>query len=101
MLEQLGSRGYMELQCGSHVSRLLGKLPLDLTASFKRFIHPMRAAILTLVDLAAWLEYELEVQEDSVKGASYRKEESSTKKRVNWRDSKPVSKPTTILLGMG
>lgn len=30
MLEQLGRKGTFELQCGSHVSRLLGKLPHDL-----------------------------------------------------------------------
>lgn len=41
----------MELQCGSHVSRLLGKLLRDLTASFKRFIHPMRVAIPPIIDL--------------------------------------------------
>ncbi len=28
MLEQLGRKGTFELQCGSHVSRLLGKLPM-------------------------------------------------------------------------
>ncbi|KAE8293786.1 hypothetical protein D5F01_LYC06723 [Larimichthys crocea] len=101
MLEQLGSRGRMELHCGSHVSRLLSKLPHDLTASFKRFIHPMRVAIPTLTDLAEWLEYELEVQEDSGKGASYRREEPSTRKKENRTDSSPASKPTTILLGTG
>ncbi|KAE8276983.1 hypothetical protein D5F01_LYC25284 [Larimichthys crocea] len=101
MLEQLGSRGRMELHCGSHVSRLLSKLPHDLTASFKRFIHPMRVVIPTLTDLAEWLEYELEVQEDSGKGASYRREEPSTRKKENRRDSRPASKPTTILLGTG
>ena len=66
MLEQLGVRGCVELQCGSHVAILLGKLPYDLTASFKRFIHPMRIAIPTLIDFAEWLEYELDVQEDSM-----------------------------------
>lgn len=101
MLEQLGTRGHVELQCGFHVSRLLGKLPHDLTASFKRFIHPMRVAIPTLVDLAEWLEYELEVQEDTVKCASYRREESLSRKKENQRDSKHASKTTTILLATG
>lgn len=56
MLEQLGPRGHVELQCDSHVSRLLGKLPYDLIASFKIFIHPMRVAIPTLIEFAEWLE---------------------------------------------
>ncbi|XP_035502083.2 baculoviral IAP repeat-containing protein 7 isoform X1 [Scophthalmus maximus] len=91
MLEQLGMRGQVELHCGSNVSRLLGKLPHDLIASFKRFIHPMRVAISTLKDLAEWLEYELEMQEDRVKGAGYRREESSNRKKEN----------RTALLGTG
>lgn len=33
-LEQLGRNGTFELQCGSHVSRLLGKLPHDLRSGF-------------------------------------------------------------------
>lgn len=44
MLEQLGRKGNVELECGSHVSRLLSKLPHDLRSSFRRFIpqsaHP-------------------------------------------------------------
>ncbi|KAJ8387997.1 hypothetical protein AAFF_G00147880 [Aldrovandia affinis] len=101
MLKQEGRRGYVELQCGSHVSRLLGKLPHDLTVSFKIFIHPMRLAIPMLADFADWLEYELEVQEDSGKSASYCKVESSIRKKENRRDSKHVSKTTIVLLGTG
>lgn len=66
MLEQLRSQGHKELECGSHVTRLLSKLPHDLNVSFKRFLYPQRVAIPTLVDLAQWLEYELEVQEDAI-----------------------------------
>ncbi|KAJ8384940.1 hypothetical protein AAFF_G00196060 [Aldrovandia affinis] len=53
----------------------------------------------SLVDFADWLEYELEVQEDSGKSASYSKVESSIRKKENRRDSKHVSKTTTVLLG--
>ncbi|XP_026219876.1 uncharacterized protein LOC113164689 [Anabas testudineus] len=67
MLEQLGGKGKIELECGSHVSRLLGKLPHDLRSSFRRFIHPLRVPIPTLLDLADWLEYELQVQEDNLR----------------------------------
>lgn len=45
MLEQLGRKGEVELECGSHVSRLLGKLPHDLRSSFRRYIHPLRIPI--------------------------------------------------------
>lgn len=37
MLRQLGKPGKVELKCGSHVSRLLSKLPHDLRSSFRRF----------------------------------------------------------------
>ncbi|KAK7879615.1 hypothetical protein WMY93_033671, partial [Mugilogobius chulae] len=96
MLQQLGLRGQVELTCGSHVSRLSSKLPHDLNASFKRFIHPLRVAIPTLVDFADWLEYELEVQEDSVRAP--RREELFNKKPETKRTPKPTSKSATILL---
>lgn len=59
MLEQLGSEGAAELECGSHVPRLQGKLPHELRTSFKRFVHPSRITVPTLLDFADWLEYEL------------------------------------------
>ncbi|KAK7891694.1 hypothetical protein WMY93_023657 [Mugilogobius chulae] len=62
MLQQLGFKGRVELECGSHVSRLLGKLPHDLRAGFRRFIHPHDVPIPTLHDLADWLEFEMQVQ---------------------------------------
>lgn len=61
MLEQLGRKGNVELECGSHVSRLLSKLPDDLRSSFRRFIHPHRVPIPTLLDFADWL-VEIQVQ---------------------------------------
>ncbi|XP_052399676.1 uncharacterized protein LOC127946899 [Carassius gibelio] len=65
MLQQLGHKGTVELECGSHVSRLLSKLPHDLRSSFKRYTHPLQVSIPTLLDFADWLEYELQVQEDN------------------------------------
>ncbi|KAL0177742.1 hypothetical protein M9458_026636, partial [Cirrhinus mrigala] len=47
---------------------------------FKRFVHPSRIRVPTLLDFADWLEYELQVQDDTVKTvtcAPY----SSTKRR--------------------
>lgn len=66
-LQQLGNKGYVELECGSHVSRLLCKLPHDLQTSFRRFVHPQHVPIPTLLDLSEWLEFELQVQEDSTR----------------------------------
>ncbi|KAG7518329.1 hypothetical protein JOB18_031312 [Solea senegalensis] len=62
MLHQLGEQGRTELRCGSHVSRLLAKLPYDLRANFQRFVNPIHTPIPTLLDLAEWLEYEMRVQ---------------------------------------
>ncbi|KAL0151955.1 hypothetical protein M9458_052762 [Cirrhinus mrigala] len=99
MLEQLGRKGTFELQCGSHVSRLLGKLPHDLRSGFRRFAHPHRVPIPTLLDLAEWLEFEIEVQEDTSRFVSNQRRGPSTRTRETIRDSKPATKSTTIFLG--
>ncbi|XP_056336224.1 uncharacterized protein LOC130247068 [Danio aesculapii] len=62
MLNQLGDSGRVELQCGSHVTRLLSKLPHDLRADFKRYVYPLNVHIPTLLHFADWLEYELKIQ---------------------------------------
>ncbi len=92
MLEQLGRKGTFELQCGSHVSRLLGKLPHDLRSSFRRFTHPHQVPIPTLFDLSEWLEYEIQVQEDTSRfvGASRRGYPSRTREVI--RDLKPSAR---------
>lgn len=65
MLRQLGEPGKVELRCGPHVSRLLSKLPHDLRSSFRRWIYPFDVKSSTLLDFSNWLEYEIQVQEDS------------------------------------
>lgn len=89
MLEQLGTRGHGELQCVKTAGQ--ATVPHDLTASFKRFIYPRRVVIPSLIDFAESLEYEFEVQEDSVKYVRERKKDK--------RDLKQTNKTTTILLG--
>ena len=44
MLQTLGPDGDVELKCGSHVARLLTKLPPELRADFRRHMlqHPNR-----------------------------------------------------------
>ncbi|XP_073782539.1 uncharacterized protein [Danio rerio] len=58
MLQTLGPDGDVELSCGSHVARLLTKLPIEMRANFRRsrFHHPRHTP--TLLDLAEWLRYE-------------------------------------------
>ncbi len=99
MLEQLGSEGAVELECGSHVSRLQGKLPHELRTGFKRYVHPSRITIPTLLDFADWLEYELQVQDDTARPVTCAPD-SSTKRRDGRYDSKSPAKPTSILMGI-
>ncbi len=97
MLEQLGSEGRAELECGSHVSRLQGKLPHELRTSFKRHVHPSRITVPSLLDFADWLEYELQVQDDTSRTVTCAPD-SSIKRRDGRYDSKPPVKPTSILM---
>lgn len=99
MLEQLGRNGSFELQCGSHVSRLLGKLPHDLRSGFRRYAHPHQVPIPTLLDFAEWLDFEIQVQEDTTRFASSQRRMPQSRTRENLRDYKPAIKPTTIYLG--
>lgn len=99
MLQQLGNKGYMELECGSHVSRLLCKLPHDLQTSFRRFIHPQQVPIPTLLDLSAWLEFELQVQEDSTRFYPPVSKPVPMQRKGYQRDMRQPAKATSIFLG--
>ena len=78
--------GAIELHCGSHVARLLSKLPHDLRSNFRRHTHPRKQPVPTLLDFADWLEFELEVQGTEVKpacadsGDAYRKGKKKERK---------------------
>ncbi|XP_073334837.1 uncharacterized protein [Pagrus major] len=99
MLDQLGREGRTELECGSHISRLLSKLPHDLRAQFKRFINPLRTPIPTLLDFSEWLEYEVRVQDDDILTHQPRSIPEGRSDRL--RGFKPKQKPavssTTVL----
>lgn len=58
MLKTLGPDGGVELQCGSHVARLLGKLPPEHRADFRRCMFHRSGKTYTLDNLATWLKYE-------------------------------------------
>lgn len=99
MLQQLGSRGRTELVCGSHVSRLLAKLPHDLRANFRRFIDPTVTTVPTLKDLAGWLEYEVRVQVDDTLNYSEPKRDWQTNKykRTASHTQSPLLSFTTVI----
>lgn len=98
MLHQLGGQGWTELRCGSHVSRLLAKLPHDLKANFQRFVNPIQIPIPTLLDLADWLEYEVCVQVDGGQYCSNSGQEKQAPRRDRRTEYKS-QKTTTILHG--
>lgn len=58
MLKTLGPDGEVELQCGSHVARLLSKLPSEQRADFRWCMYNHSGQAYTLDDLATWLKYE-------------------------------------------
>ncbi len=99
MLEQLGQKGTTELECGSHVSRLISKLPHDLRYSFKWYTYRLGITIPTLLDFSKWLEYKLQVQGDHTDYTPQSKQVSSEQRKEIRRDSKQTCRPTAIILG--
>lgn len=98
MLEQLGDEGQVELQCGSHVTRPLSKLPHDQRANLRRYVNPIQNPIPTLLDLAEWFEYEVRVQEDVTMNGGDGSRDRTKVHKYPRIDSRPP-KSATILLG--
>ncbi|KAI7800557.1 hypothetical protein IRJ41_006145 [Triplophysa rosa] len=99
MLEQLGPEGTVELGCGSHVTRIQSKLPYELRTSFKRYVHPLRVTIPTLLDFSDWLEYELQVQDDGSRPIDFQPE-IRIRRKEGHRDPRSFKKSTSILMGV-
>ncbi|KAI3371288.1 hypothetical protein L3Q82_023902 [Scortum barcoo] len=101
MLDQLGKEGRTELECGSHISPLLPKLPHDLRAQFNRFINPICTPIPTLLDFSAWLEYEVRIQDDTVQNHHSRssQERLLDHQRGAKAKQRSAAHTTTVLLG--
>ncbi|XP_039529707.1 uncharacterized protein LOC120480545 [Pimephales promelas] len=79
LLKTLGQAGSIELQCGSHVARLLSKLPPERRADFRRHMLHRPGVTYSLMDLADWLKYESWCQsydDQSARGESRPKRES-------------------------
>ncbi|XP_077361612.1 uncharacterized protein LOC144006574 [Festucalex cinctus] len=96
LLEQLGESGQTELCCGSHVTRLLSKLPHDMRAEFKRFLYPMHVTIPSLLHFSDWLDYELKIQE-IVYESSHSEVKSSSESKSSRRHNSKGKKNTSIL----
>lgn len=63
MLDQLGDSGQTELHCGSYVTWLLSKLPLDMWAKLKMYLYPIGVTIPSLLHFSDWLDHDLKIQE--------------------------------------
>ncbi|RXN35500.1 guanine nucleotide-binding subunit alpha-12 isoform X2 [Labeo rohita] len=64
LLQTMGSEGLAELTCGSHVERLLEKLPHEQFCQFKRCMSSNRSGPLSynLLDFSNWLQQEARCQ---------------------------------------
>ncbi|XP_073789994.1 uncharacterized protein [Danio rerio] len=94
MLQTLGPDGEVELRCGSHVARLLTKLPIEMRANFRRQMFNRHGHTHTLLDLAEWLRYESWCQGyDNPTEVRFQRPPSY---RVEKRHSKPAA---TVLHG--
>ncbi|KAL1246489.1 hypothetical protein QQF64_034623 [Cirrhinus molitorella] len=58
LLKTLGQEGSIELLCGSHIARLLSKLPPERRADFRRHMLYQPGTAYSLIDLADWLKHE-------------------------------------------
>ncbi len=58
LLRTLGHDGELELSCGSHVARILSKLPPEQRAEFRRHMFRQPGSTPNLVDLSNWFRYE-------------------------------------------
>lgn len=97
MSDQLGESGQTELKCGSHVSRILVKLPHHLRANFKRHVNPFKTPIPALVHPPEWLEYKVRAQEDGTQFSSGQDNECPGSHKEQYRVSK--LKSTSIFHG--
>lgn len=98
MLDQQGEKGDIELKCGSHVARLMSKLPHDFKANFRRYVNPLRNPIPTLLDFSAWLEFELQVQVTDTKLSHGEVKDRASQRKEVRREHRPTPRPTTVLL---
>ncbi|XP_067280639.1 uncharacterized protein [Pseudorasbora parva] len=97
MLETLGHEGQAELRCGSHVERLLNKLPPEMRSEFRRHMFRRPGAVYNLLDFAEWLQYEAWCQssESQIPDRRQRVEQKTNRGRT----TNPVGRSATVLHG--
>nr|XP_055074008.1 uncharacterized protein LOC129453697 [Misgurnus anguillicaudatus] len=97
MLETLGDEGEAELRCGSHVERLLSKLPAEMRSGFRRQMYHRPGSVYNLREFSEWLQYEAWCQssESQISYKSQRTEQRTERRR----ESKPTARSATILHG--
>ncbi len=97
MLETLGDKGEAELRCGSHVERLLSKLPAEMRSGFRRQMYHRPGSVYNLREFSEWLQYEAWCQssEAQVSNRGQRVEHKSERRR----EINPAARSATILHG--
>lgn len=93
LLQTLGLEGEAELNCGSHVARLISKLPAEQRADFRRHQFKQPGSTYTLYDLSAWLRQESWCQGfDGQAGVRSSRERTSVK-----AEARPGRQTVTVL----
>ncbi|XP_032434006.1 uncharacterized protein LOC116729480 [Xiphophorus hellerii] len=93
LLQTLGLEGEVELNCGSHVARLISKLPPEQRADFRRHQFKQPGTTYTLHDLSEWLRQESWCQGfDSQAGGTGSRERTCRK-----ADAHPFKQTVTVL----
>lgn len=93
LLQTLGPEGEVELNCGSHVARLISKLPPEQRADFRRHQFKQPGTTYTLHDLSEWLRLESWCQGfDSQAGGRGNREQTCRK-----ADAHPFKQTVTVL----
>ncbi|XP_067218788.1 uncharacterized protein [Chanodichthys erythropterus] len=97
MLETLGHEGQAELRCGSHVERLLSKLPSEMRSEFRRHMFRRPGSVYNLLDFSEWLQYEAWCQscESQISDRRRRVEQ----KPERGRSVNPTGRSATVLHG--
>ncbi|KAG1926140.1 guanine nucleotide-binding protein G(I)/G(S)/G(O) subunit gamma-2 [Pimephales promelas] len=93
MLETLGDEGEAELRCGSHVERLLSKLPAEMRSGFRRQMYHRPGSVYNLREFSEWLQYEAWCQSSETQ-ISYKSQRPERR-----RETKPTVRSATILHG--
>lgn len=97
MLETLGHEGQAELRCGSHVERLLSKLPPEMRSEFRRHMFRRPGAVYNLLDFSEWLQYEAWCQSSESQTSDRRRRVEP--KMDRGRATNPAGRSVTVLHG--